>query len=49
MTVRHPVVGQNLADEQATVTLLRLALAAEQRDPMLTAAAHQALNGPLEP
>jgi hypothetical protein len=45
----HPVVSQDLADEQAAVTLLWLALAAQQRDPMLSSTAQEALKGHLEP
>jgi len=49
MTERHPVVSQDLADEQPAVTLLWLALAAQQRDPMLSSTAQEALNRHLEP
>ena len=49
MTELHAVVGQNLADKQAAVTLLWLALAAHQRHPMLPSPAQEALNRHLEP
>ena len=49
MTERHPVVGQNLADEQPAVALARLPLAAKQRDPMLASTAQEALNRRLKP
>jgi hypothetical protein len=49
MTERHPVVSQNLADEQPAMTLARLALAAKQRDPMLSSTAQEALKRHLEP
>jgi len=49
MTECHPVVSQDLADEQATVALLRLPLAAKQRDPTLASTAQEALNRHLEP
>lgn len=49
MTELHSVVSQDLADEQAAVALARLALAAKQRDPMLSSTAQEALKGHLEP
>jgi hypothetical protein len=45
MTELHPVICQNLADEQAAMALLRLALAAKKRDAMLPTTAQQTLNG----
>jgi hypothetical protein len=48
MTELNTVSGENLADEQAAMALVRLALAAKKRDAMLLAAAQQALNGHLE-
>jgi len=49
MTECHPVVSQDLADEQPAVAIARLALAAKQRDPMLSSTAQEALNRHLEP
>ncbi len=49
MTELHSVVSQDLADEQAAVALAWLALAAKQRDPMLSSTAQEALKGRLEP
>jgi hypothetical protein len=49
MTERHPVVDQNLADEQPAMALARLPLAAKQRYPMLASTAQEALNRYLKP
>ena len=49
MTELHPVVSQDLADQQPAVALAWLALAAKQRDPMLPSTAQEALKGRLEP
>ena len=49
MTEHHPVVHQDLADEQPAVALARLPLAAKQRDSVLASTAQQALNRHLEP
>ena len=49
MTELYSVVSQDLADEQPAVALARLALAAKQRDPMLTSIAQGALKCHLEP
>jgi hypothetical protein len=39
MTECHPVVSQDLADEQPAVAPARLLLAAKQRDPVLASTA----------
>jgi hypothetical protein len=44
----HSVIGQDLADEQPAMALTRLALAAQQRDPVLATADQQAPHGRLE-
>jgi hypothetical protein len=49
MTEFHPVVSQDLADEQPAVALARLPLATKQRDSMLSSTAREALNRHLEP
>lgn len=49
MTKSHPVVSQDLADEQPAMALTWLPLATQQRDPMIARAAQESLNRSLEP
>jgi hypothetical protein len=48
VTELHSAIGQHLADEQPAMALARLALAAQQRDPVLATADQQAPNGHLK-
>jgi hypothetical protein len=41
MAQLHSPVGEHLSEEQSPVALLRLPLAAQERDPMITATAQE--------
>jgi hypothetical protein len=44
----HSSVCQDLSDEQASVTVTRISLAAQQRDPMVSGSTDEALDSTLE-